>query len=249
MDKGQRGPYVILSRANGRFLEELFKVEVPEINEGIVEIKQIQRDPGFRSKVLVSSIDPKIDPIGTCVGMRGIRIRAVMNELSGERIDLINYSDDISTVLMNAIAPAKANSVKITNATDKKALIVVPDDQLAIAIGKDWQNIKLASRLTGWDLNVKSETQKARSEQVAMENIQRLFASVEGVGPALAEVLQKAGFTTVEQLASATPEHLSAVQGIGDKTAEKIIDGAKKFVADKLAKEAAEQEKADDQNK
>ena len=123
MDKGQRGPYVILSRANGKFLEELFKVEVPEINEGIVEIKNIQRDPGFRAKVMVSSIDSKIDPIGTCVGMRGIRIRAVMNELSGERIDLINYSDDISTVIMNALAPAKADFVKIDSLAEKKATL------------------------------------------------------------------------------------------------------------------------------
>ncbi|WP_428073689.1 transcription termination/antitermination protein NusA [Candidatus Avelusimicrobium luingense] len=232
LDKGQRGPYVILSRANNRFLEELFKVEVPEIEEGIVEIKKIERDPGFRAKVIVSSIDSKIDPIGTCVGMRGIRIRAVMNELSGERIDLINHSNDISTVLMNSIAPAKANLIKIINATEKKALIIVPDDQLAIAIGKDWQNIKLASRLTGWDLTVKSETQKAQSEQVTVENIQRLFAQVEGIGEKMAEVLQKAGFTTVEQLAQATPEHLATVQGIGEKTAENIITGAKKYLVD-----------------
>ena len=240
LDKGQRGPYVILSRANNRFLEELFKVEVPEIEEGIVEIKKIERDPGFRAKVIVSSIDSKIDPIGTCVGMRGIRIRAVMNELSGERIDLINHSNDISTVLMNSIAPAKANLIKITNATEKKALIIVPDDQLAIAIGKDWQNIKLASRLTGWDLTVKSETQKAQSEQVTVENIQRLFAQVEGIGEKMAEVLQKAGFTTVEQLAQATPEHLATVQGIGEKTAENIITGAKKYLVDLENQESTE---------
>ena len=231
MDKGQRGPYVILSRANGKFLEELFKVEVPEINEGIVEIKKVERDPGFRAKVMVSSIDSKIDPIGTCVGMRGIRIRAVMNELSGERIDLINYSDDISTVLMNAIAPAKADFVKIDSVSDKKATIIVPDDQLAIAIGKDWQNIKLACRLTGWELDVKSESQKAKAEKAATDAIQGLFAGVEGIGPKMAEVLQKSGFTSVEQLATATPEHLSTVQGIGEKTAAKIIEGAKKFVA------------------
>ncbi len=243
MDKGQRGPYVILSRANGKFLEELFKVEVPEINEGIVEIKQVQRDPGFRAKVLVSSIDPKIDPIGTCVGMRGIRIRAVMNELSGERIDLINYSADISTVLMNSIAPAKASFVRIDNATEKKATIIVPDDQLAIAIGKDWQNIKLASRLTGWELDVKSESQKAKEGEAATAAVQATLADVEGIGPKMAELLQKSGFTSIEQIAALEPEHLSTVQGIGDKTAAKIIEGAKKY----LAKQAQEpQEQADD---
>ncbi len=234
MDKGQRGPYVFLSRGNGRFLEELFKVEVPEINEGIVEIKKIERDAGFRAKVLVSSIDNKIDPIGTCVGMRGIRIRAIQNELSGERIDLINYSADVSTLLMNAIAPAKANFVQIVSLKEKKAVIIVPDDQLAIAIGKDWQNIRLASRLTGWDLDVKSESQKANAERQATESIQSVLASIEGVGPKTAELLQKAGFTTAEKLANVEVEHLCTVQGIGDKTAAKIIEGAKKYIAEHL---------------
>lgn len=236
MDKGQRGPYVILSRTSPKFMEELFKVEVPEISEGIVEIKNIQRDPGFRAKVMVSSIDHKIDPIGTCVGMRGIRIRAVMNELSGERIDLINYSDDISTVLMNAIAPAKASYVKLESVSDKKATIIVPDDQLAIAIGKDWQNIKLASKLTGWNLEVKSESQKAQEGKEANEQIQAALANVEGIGPKMAEVLQKAGFTTVEKIASVEPEHLATLQGVGEKTAAKVIESAKKYLAEKEAK-------------
>ena len=243
MDKGQRGPYVILSRANGKFMEELFKVEVPEINEGIVEIKGIERDPGFRAKVMVSSIDHKIDPIGTCVGMRGIRIRAVMNELSGERIDLINYSDEISTVLANAIAPARANFVKIVSMNEKKALIIVPDDQLAIAIGKDWQNIKLASRLTGWDLEVKSESQKAKEAQEAAEATQDAISNIPGIGPKTAEILQKAGYTSAEQIAAVEPEHLSALQGIGEKTAAKIIESAKKHLAD----QQTPQEVADDQ--
>ncbi len=252
LDKGQRGPYVFLSRASVKFLEELFRVEVPEINEGIVEIKGIERDPGFRSKVLVSSIDSKIDPIGTCVGMRGIRIRAIQNELSGERIDLINYSPDISTLLMNSIAPAKANFVQILSVRNKKALIIVPDDQLAIAIGKDWQNIRLASSLTGWDLEVKSESQKAQEERDAMNSIQNVLASIDGVGPKIAELLQKAGFTTVEKLANVEVEHLCTVQGIGDKTAAKIIEGAKKFLAARAALDAAQkkpaQEAAHDDN-
>ena len=235
MDKGQRGPYVILSRANGKFLEELFKVEVPEINEGIVEIKNVQRDPGFRAKVMVKSIDSKIDPIGTCVGMRGIRIRAVMNELSGERIDLINYSDDISTVLMNSLAPAKADFVKIGSLSEKRATVIVPDDQLAIAIGKDWQNIKLASRLTGWELEAKSESPKAQEGKEASEAVKATLADVEGVGPKMAEVLQKSGFTTVEQIAALDVEHLSTVQGIGEKTAAKIIEGAKKYLEEHAA--------------
>jgi N utilization substance protein A len=167
--------------------------------------------------------------------MRGIRIRAVMNELSGERIDLINYSEDISTVIMNALAPAKADFVKIDSLAEKRATVIVPDDQLAIAIGKDWQNIKLASKLTGWNLEVKSESQKAQEGKEATAAVQAVLADVEGIGPKMAEVLQKSGFTTVEQIAELDPEHLSTVQGIGDKTAAKIIEGAKKYLAEKSA--------------
>lgn len=245
LDKAQRGPYVFLSRANGQFLESLFKVEVPEINEGIVEIRGIERDPGFRSKVLVCSTDGKIDPIGTCVGMRGIRIRAIQNELSGERIDLIVYSTDVNTLLMNSIAPAKASSVQIVSAESKKAIIIVPDDQLAIAIGKDWQNLKLASRLTGWKLEAKSESQKLSEEKSASSAIQTVLANIDGVGPKTAELLQKAGFTTVEKLATVEVEHLCTVQGVGDKTAVKIIEGAKKYLAQQ-AEQTPVQEAADD---
>lgn len=232
MDKGQKGPYVILSRTAPAFLEDLFKVEVPEVSEGIVEIKAIQRDPGFRAKVVVRSYDNKVDPIGTCVGMRGIRIRAIMNELGGERIDLIQYSDDISTYIMNSIAPAKASGVQIISMEEKKALITVPDDQLAIAIGKDWQNIKLASRLLGWELEVKSEGQKAQEAASAAETVETLLSGVEGIGAKTAETLVKAGFTSIEKIASLSPEHLSTVQGIGEKTAAKIIEGAKKYLED-----------------
>ena len=144
---------------------------------------------------------------------------------------------------MNAIAPAKANFVQIISLKDKKALIIVPDDQLAIAIGKDWQNIRLASRLTGWELDVKSESQKATEEKKATESIQAVLASIEGIGPKTAELLQKAGFTTAEKLANVEVEHLCTVQGIGDKTAVKIIEGAKKYIAEHL--EPAE-EVADD---
>ncbi|WP_424244541.1 N utilization substance protein A [Elusimicrobium posterum] len=246
MDKGQRGPYVILSRTSPAFLEDLFKVEVPEIGEGIVEIKGIVRDAGYRAKLLVKSYDNKVDPIGTCVGMRGIRIRAVMNELSGERIDLISDSEDISTLIMNSIAPAKASSVKIVSLTDKRALIIVPDDQLAIAIGKDWQNIKLAGKLIGWELEVKSESQKAQEGQQTVDNLETLLASVEGIGAKTAETLVKAGFTSIEKIAELEPEHLATVQGIGEKTAAKIIEGAKKYVEEQSNAAQPQEEAAND---
>ncbi len=233
LDKAQRGPYIILSRATPEFLKNLMQVEIPEIEEGIIEIKAIHRDPGVRAKVVVKSNDSKIDPIGTCVGMRGIRIRAVTNELSGEKIDLINFSDDISTTIVNALSPAKVLSVKIKSHENKKALVIVPDDQLAIAIGKDWQNIRLASRICGWDLEVKSESQERQKGQEETQLKQDVLSEVEGIGPKLAEVLIKAGFTTVEKIASVGVEHLATVQGVGEKTAEKIIEGAKKYLAEK----------------
>lgn len=244
MDKGQRGPYIILSRTSPEFLKELMKVEIPELSDGIIETKAIVRDPGFRAKVVVKSHDNKIDPIGTCVGMRGIRIRAVTNELSGEKIDLINYSDDSVTNIVNSLSPAKVLSVRIISMEKKQALVIVPDDQLAIAIGKDWQNIKLASKVCGWELEVKSESQKNQEGMEAAQLIQETLSGVEGIGPKIAEVLVKAGFNSVEKIASLTPEHLSTLQGVGEKTAEKIIEGAKKYLA-----QQQEQEAEDDSDK
>ncbi len=242
MDKGQRGPYIILSRTSPAFLEALMEVEIPELSDGIIEIKSIQRDPGFRAKVVVKSNDNKIDPIGTCVGMRGIRIRAVTNELSGEKIDLINYSDDAVTTIVNSLSPAKVLSVRIIDATAKKALVVVPDDQLAIAIGKDWQNIKLASKVCGWEIEVKNESQKNQEGQEAALAIQNTLSGVDGIGPKLAEVLVKSGFGSVEKLATLSPEHLATIQGVGEKTAEKIIEGAKKYLEQQEAVNDSEQE-------
>ena len=232
MDKGQRGPYIILSRTSPEFLKELMKVEIPELSDGIIETKAIVRDPGFRAKVVVKSNDNKIDPIGTCVGMRGIRIRAVTNELSGEKIDLINYSDDSVTNIVNSLSPAKVLSVRINSMEKKQALVIVPDDQLAIAIGKDWQNIKLASKVCGWELEVKSESQKNQEGLEAAQMLQETLADVEGIGPKIAEALVKAGFNSIEKIASLTPEHLATLQGVGEKTAEKIIEGAKKYLAE-----------------
>ena len=231
LDKGQRGPYIILSRTSPTFLKELMKDPKRELSENIIEIKGVYRDPGFRAKVIVKSNDNNVDPIGTCVGMRGIRIRAVTTELAGEKIDLINYSDDAVSTITNALSPAKVLSVRIVDATEKKALVIVPDDQLAIAIGKDWQNVKLASKVSGWDLEVKSESQKNQEGAEAAQLVQNALADVPGIGPKLAEVLSKAGFDSAEKIAKLSPEHLATLQGVGEKTAQKIIDGAKQYLA------------------
>lgn len=237
LDKGQRGPYIILSRTSPNFLKELMKVEIPELSDNIIEIKGIFRDPGFRAKVIVKSNDSNVDPIGTCVGMRGIRIRAVTGELAGEKIDLINYSDDAVSTIINALSPAKVLSVRIVDAAAKKALVIVPDDQLAIAIGKDWQNVKLASKVSGWELEVKSESQKNQEGKEAAQLVQSALADVPGIGPKFAELLTKAGFDSVEKIAKLNPEHLATLQGVGEKTAQKIIDGAKAYLETKAEAE------------
>ncbi len=237
LDKGQRGPYIILSRTSPNFLKELMKVEIPELSDNIIEVKGIFRDPGFRAKVVVKSNDSNVDPIGTCVGMRGIRIRAVTGELAGEKIDLINYSDDAVTNITNALSPAKVLSVRIVDAAAKKALVIVPDDQLSIAIGREWQNVNLASKVSGWELEIKSESQKKQEGAEAAQLVQSALADVPGIGPKFAELLTKAGFDSVEKIAKLNPEHLATLQGVGEKTAQKIIDGAKAYLETKAEAE------------
>lgn len=234
--KEQRGPQIMLSRAAPLFLRRLFEIEIPEVSEKIVEILDIVRDPGFRAKVLVKSNSAKVDPVGACVGIRGSRIRGIMNELSGERIDLIQVAEDSQQMISNAFSPASVTSVKIVDMEAKKASVIVPDDQLPIAIGRDGQNIRLASRLTGWELNVKSEGQRKEEGKKVQEAVAQDLTQIQGVGPKLAEILIKAGFTDTQRLAALKPEDLSAFQGIGVKTAAKIVDGAIKHLAAKNTK-------------
>ncbi len=233
MDKTQRGPYIILSRSAPLFLTKLFEVEVPEINDHLVELVTVERDAGFRSKVVVRSSDSKIDPIGACVGMRGMRIRAVTNELSGERIDLIAWSSDVAQMITNAMSPAQVTSVRAIDKESKRALVIVPDDQLAVAIGKDWQNIKLASKITGWEIEARSESQYSEEGRRVQAAATQDLTNIEGIGPKIAEVLVKSGITDISRIASFTPEHLATLQGVGAKTAQKIIQGARKHLQDK----------------
>jgi N utilization substance protein A len=231
VDKAQRGPQVLLSRASPQFLRRLFELEVPEIGEKIVEIVEAVRDPGFRAKVVVRSNDGKVDPIGACVGIRGSRIRSIMNELSGERIDLIPYNDDPAIYLGNSLAPAKVSRVNIIDEASHRAEVVVPDEQLSLAIGKEGQNIRLACRLTSWSLEVKSESQagpepKPKAKKGAAAGG---LSELEGVGPKTQAALVKAGITDPRALASMTAEELTAVEGIGEKTAAKILAAAKAY--------------------
>jgi N utilization substance protein A len=239
VDKAQRGPQIVLSRASPVFLKRLFEMEVPEIGEKIVEIVEVVRDPGFRAKVVVRSNNPKVDPVGACVGIRGSRIRSIMNELSGERIDLIPHSPETVAFIANAIAPGKASSVRIVDEACRQAEIIVPNDQLALTIGKDGQNIRLACKLTGWSLSVKSEAQKSEEVLQAKETMKAGLLEMEGVGPRIAEMLVKSGLHDIRKLASAQVENLTTIQGVGPKTAEKIIESAKKYLAEHPEKAGA----------
>ena len=239
VDKAQRGPQVLLSRASPQFLRRLFELEVPEIGEKIVEIVEAVRDPGFRAKVVVRSNDPKVDAIGACVGIRGSRIRSIMNELSGERIDLIPYSDDVATYLGNSLAPAKIASVRIVDEENHRAEVVVSDEQLALAIGKEGQNIRLACRLTSWSLEVKSEGQKGAEAKQKQSDAAGVLAALGGLGPKTIEALAKAGMTNIHALAETSLEDLTALPGVGAKTAQKIIAAAQAYAKENPAKAAA----------
>jgi transcription termination/antitermination protein NusA len=247
IDRTQRGPHVVLTRANPLFMRKLFEAEVPEISERIVEILSIERDPGFRAKVLVKSNDNKVDPIGACVGMRGMRIKALTEELSGERIDLIGSNIDTPQLIANAMSPAKVSAVKILDKEAKKALVIVPDDQLPIAIGRDWQNIKLASKLVGWELEAKSEGALKEEGLKAQAKATEGLTDVPGIGDKTAEILIKAGLTDVEKIATLSVEHLSTLQGVGEKTAAKIIRSAKDYV-EKKKKESPSEDNAEQEN-
>ncbi len=218
--KTPRGPEIILSRSHGNFVKKLFEMEVPEIHDGIVQIKGVAREAGSRTKIAVFSNDSKIDCVGSCVGVRGQRVKNIVKELGGEKIDIIPYSDDIETYIKNAMQPAELAEVKL-NRKDQSAEIIVEDDQLSLAIGKKGQNVRLASKLIGWKLDVRSKSQRIP------------LASLEGVGEKTEVLLKEAGILTVKDLLKATPESLTQIPGIGAKTAEKIIESAQRAILEK----------------
>jgi len=241
VEKGPRGPDVILSRAHPDFVKKLFEQEVPEIYEKTVEVLDVVREPGLRSKVVVRSNNPKVDPIGACVGVKGSRVRPIINELQGERIDLVSYSPEVSMYIAASLSPVKPISVTLTNVEEKKAEVIVSDDQLSLAIGKGGQNVRLAARLTGWHIDVRSETQKREAIQAVFQTSVDALSELEGVGPKTADVLQKGGWGDVNRLAAAQVDDLTALSGIGEKTAEKIIEAAKKYLEEKANAPAAEE--------
>lgn len=240
VEKGPRGPEVVLSRASEDFVKRLFEQEVPEIYEKTVQVMSVVREPGLRSKVVVKSNNPKVDPIGACVGVKGSRVRPIINELQGERIDLVAYSTDPAAFISASLAPAKPISVTIVDAEHKKAEALVADDALSLAIGKNGQNVRLASKLTGWEIDIKTESQRKQLTQANTSEARSIFLELEGVGPRIAEVLIKGGMDSVDKIAKSKVEDLTVFAGIGEKLAEKMIESAKKFKEDQAAKQAAE---------
>jgi len=235
--KEAKGPQIILSRAHPNLVKKLFELEVPEIYEGIVEIKSIARQAGERTKLAVWSKNDKVDSVGACVGMRGNRVRNIVNELQGEKIDIVRYNDDIREYIKAALSPAKISEIRIDK-ENLKAEIIVEDDQLSLAIGKHGQNVRLASKLIGWELDIRTKTSMAiekepeEEEKEAKEEKKEkevLLSELTGVGEKTLNNLKEAGFLTIEDILKTDVETLLKVKGIGQKKAEKLISEARKL--------------------
>jgi len=223
-----KGPQIILSRADKRFLHRLFELEVPEIYERIVEIKAVAREPGERSKIAVSSIDDRVDPVGACVGVKGTRVQNIVRELSNERIDIIPWSAMPETFATSALAPAKVVHID-TSYDDNSMTIVVEDERLSLAIGRSGQNARLASKLIGWKINILSESEYR--EQRKLEDQLKIYVSeLPGVGKKLKEKLTETGIETIQDLAKSSIESLTQIEGIGQKKAASLIEAAKNYL-------------------
>ena len=253
----QKGPQIILSRTHPNFVAKLFEMEVPEIYEGIINIKGVAREPGDRTKIAVSSNDKAVDPVGACVGVKGSRVQAVVQELRGEKIDIVPWSDEPAKFICNGLSPAQVVKV-IMDETDHAVEVIVPDDQLSLAIGKKGQNVRLAAKLTGWKIDIHTETEAKKialeqatedvETQVAQQNetgagIEGISAppaeeaaaatdsddisSLPGVGPKTRDIFKDAGINTMADIVNAGMDGLSAIEGIGPKKAKKLIEAAK----------------------
>lgn len=242
-----KGPQIILSRANPNFVKKLFQLEVPEIYEGIVEIKSIARDVGERTKIAVYSKDEKVDCVGACVGMRGSRVKNIVSELQGEKIDIVRYASDIKEYIQAALSPAEISQIQL-NYDRKRANIIVADDQLSLAIGKHGQNVRLASQLVGWELDLFSfeqwkqlQEEQGKKEEPAGEAPGQASSfdptALSGVGEKLAAQLKAAGFDSLEKIAQAEPQALIQIKGLGEIKAKKIIKEAKALLNSSAAKE------------
>jgi transcription termination/antitermination protein NusA len=223
--KISKGPQIILSRTHPQFLSALFEMEVPEISQKIVRIVNVVREPGSRSKIAVVSEDKDVDPVGACVGMKGNRVQYVVQELRGEKIDIISWNPDPAKFICNALAPAEIIRV-IIDEVNRSMEVVVPDEQLSLAIGKRGQNVRLASRLTGWKIDVKSESKYTKSMRDGYQSL----LQIAGVGEATADSLYKSGFGSAKEVAESSINELTQISGITSKKAEKLLDAANEYL-------------------
>ncbi len=226
----QRGPQIFLSRTHPQFMAKLFAQEVPEIYDGIVEVKAVARDPGSRAKIAVVSRDSSVDPVGACVGMRGSRVQAVVNELQGEKIDIIPWSQDIATFVVNALAPAEVAKV-VLDEERERIEVVVPDQQLSLAIGRRGQNVRLASQLTGWDIDILTEQEESERRQAEFENRTRMFIDALNVDEVIGQLLASEGFTSVEELAMVDVKEIAGIEGFDEETAGELQTRARDYLA------------------
>jgi N utilization substance protein A len=224
-----RGPQIFLSRTHPQFMAKLFGQEVPEIYDGIIEIKAVARDPGSRAKIAVISNDSGVDPVGACVGMRGSRVQAVVNELQGEKIDIIQWSHDTAGFLVNALAPAEVVKV-VMDEEVQKFEVVVPDDQLSLAIGRRGQNVRLASQLTGWEIDILTEQEESERRQEEMRQRSEMFMEALVIDEMMAQLLATEGFSTVEEVAFVEVEELASLEGFDENLAAALQERAAEFL-------------------
>lgn len=233
----QRGPQIFLSRARPEFMSLLFKQEVPEIYDGIVQIKSVARDPGSRAKIAVISKDSSIDPVGACVGMRGARVQAVVGELQGEKVDIIQWNQDAATFIVNALAPAEVTKV-VLDEDSNRIEVVVPESQLSLAIGRRGQNVRLASQLTGWDIDILTEQEESERRQKEFAERSQLFMEALDVDEVIAQLLATEGFETVAEVAFVDTTEIAHIEGFDEDTANEIQTRAREF----LEKQEAERD-------
>jgi transcription termination/antitermination protein NusA len=225
VERAAKGPQVVVSRADPALVQRLFEMEVPEIYDGTVQIRAVAREAGERTKIAVESRDKDVDPVGACVGMKGMRVQSIIRELRGEKIDIIPYNEETIAFAQKALSPAKVTRVQVVDPEEKRLEVIVEDTQLSLAIGKKGQNVRLASKLIGWNIDIKSEEEKRREIEAQMAALTAPgtpLTELAGVGPKTIEKLEAAGITSVEKLADMTPEQLVEIPGIGEKMVEKI---------------------------
>ncbi len=234
VEMSSKGPQIVLSRTHPGFLMKLFEQEVPEVYEGIVEIKGAAREPGGRAKIAVVSNDPDVDPVGACVGMKGTRVQAVVQELRGEKIDIVHWTPDPAEFVCRALAPAKVAKI-IMDEDDRSMEVIVPDDQLSLAIGRKGQNVRLASRLSGFKLDVRSESEADEEARHARASL----TSVPGIGDVTAELLYQNGFKSPEEVAQADEQAIAEIEGLGPEKVTAILKAVRAYVEEKQREAAA----------